>query len=544
MDQFVLKHKWATSLCINLLFFLLANLFLFPVFNSGDDFFLMYTLAGGYGEAPTNLLQYDHIWHPVLGWVIKTLFISFPKINWYTTFILFLQILSCTIILYVLLQKITVRKALLLYIIFFFFIELRSLLSINFTSTAWISAVAGFMFLLEAVSKQKSKTAIVIISLLLLITGLLRLHVLIAVNILFIPAFLIYGLRGYKKWGIAIAVVWVILLVLNIQHKDFYKENIDGWQKQEKYRQSLFYMINSRGEIPGEKKEKILSPVEQAFLSSAFFIDTSLLSASKFNQIGQMKRSGYKFNVHDFARGIYWLFIDLRVYILLFFIGLFIAWQIKTLKKLVWKLTRFILFTGGAYFFLLIFYKMTPALHLGFMMIVWVYLVFVLSSLKLGPTKMTSRIFYSTILLVVPLAWMVIRIVKNDNANRSKHSKFECFVSEINLHPDKLFIATDDLLPFAFYYIWDAPANNKISNLIYKDRVMTFTYWQTLKRFGILNPVNAIYKNPDVFLIGNDLPELKDYFLEKYKLTINISPRLDEYNCLKVKKIGCIAPCE
>ena len=69
-----IKNKWVAAFCIVFLSFLMVNVFLFPLFNSGDDVFLMYTLAGGYGETPTNLLHYNHVWHPILGWVVKTLF--------------------------------------------------------------------------------------------------------------------------------------------------------------------------------------------------------------------------------------------------------------------------------------------------------------------------------------------------------------------------------------------------------------------------------------------------------------------------------------
>lgn len=200
MFQSAIKHKWVTSIAVNLLLFLLVNLFLFPIFNSGDDVFLLYTLSGGYGDAPTNLLYYNHVWHPVLGWKIKWWFENFPGVNWYTVFLMGLQVISCTGLLYRLFKKFKAGSALLLYLLFFCFIELRVIEWLNFSSTAWITAVAGFILLLDAVKQKRIGGQIILSVLLLLVAGLLRLHIIAAVAILFMPAFLMYTLKEYKIW--------------------------------------------------------------------------------------------------------------------------------------------------------------------------------------------------------------------------------------------------------------------------------------------------------------------------------------------------------
>src|SRR6188474_3356665 len=140
MFNTITKHKWIFSFCIVLLSFSAVCIFLFPILNSGDDVFLMYTLAGGYGEAPTNLLHYNHVWQPAVGWVLKSLFEISPGFNWYTVFLLCVQMMGCIAMLYVLLNRFKVYTALLIYLVFFFFIEARILLSLNFSSSAWVLA--------------------------------------------------------------------------------------------------------------------------------------------------------------------------------------------------------------------------------------------------------------------------------------------------------------------------------------------------------------------------------------------------------------------
>jgi hypothetical protein len=536
MLQLIYKHKWLTSFCINLFLFLLFNLFLFPIFNSGDDVFLMYTVSGGFGEPPTNLLHYNHIWHPALGWLVKTMFINFPAVNWYSVFLMTLNGFSCTVILSILFKKFEFKTALVLYFIFFFFIEMRMLLSLNFTAAAGVAAVAGHMLLLENVKTKKNKPDLVAV-IFLLLAGLLRLHVTAAISLFFFPCFLFYALKEYKKWGVTLTIVWGMLLLLNAQHQNFYKKNINGWQEQENYRQSMFSFINQTSNFPALAGENVMTPVEQSFISSAFFLDTSVLTSRKFSELSKIGKGKKTFEINEFSRGMYWLYIDLRAYILLLLIGLYGSWRANILKPLLRKWLPFLFFAGGLYFVLLLFYKMTPALYLCFMMMGWVYLVFVLSGLRSDSNHKWTLKNYSMFFLLLPFTWMTIRIFKNNNLNKEKHRRFECFITEINRYPANLFIATDDFLPLGSYYIWDPPSQNKLSNFIYKDRAITFMYGQTLKRYGIAELMTSVYKNPNIFLVGRELPALKNYYYEKHKVCIEISPQLKEFKCMKARRV-------
>src|ERR1700730_5022605 len=73
-----------------------------PIYNSGDDVYLLYLLDGGFGGGPTNLLHYSSGLHPWLGWVIKTLFTMVPGINWYSVLLYLLHFISCWILLRIL----------------------------------------------------------------------------------------------------------------------------------------------------------------------------------------------------------------------------------------------------------------------------------------------------------------------------------------------------------------------------------------------------------------------------------------------------------
>jgi hypothetical protein len=139
---------------------------------------------------------------------------------------------------------------------------------------------------------------------------------------------------------------------------------------------------------------------------------------------------------------------------------------------------------------------------------------------------------------------MGIRIYKTDADSRIKHKKFQCMVSELQKHSDKLFIATDDLLPMPFYSVWDVPSENKITNLVYKDRVTTFSYQSTAQEFGIKDMMLSILTNSKVQMLGNEIPELKKYYQVKCGVEIDLVKAGNTFNCLNVSYSFCKSGCE
>ena len=78
------QHPVISALLINIILFSGLFAFAFPIYNSGDDVFLLYTLSGGFGQPPTELLHYQYGMHPYLGLLLKNLFIQYPGFNWYS----------------------------------------------------------------------------------------------------------------------------------------------------------------------------------------------------------------------------------------------------------------------------------------------------------------------------------------------------------------------------------------------------------------------------------------------------------------------------
>ena len=532
------KNKWIQSFLIVILLFLLINLFFLPLFNSGDDVFLMYTLGGGYGEAPSHLLHYNHIWHPLLGWIVKTLFISFPTINWYTLFLMILQVFGCATILYVFLRRFQWIIAFGLFMILFVFFEARILLSLNFTATSWILATGGYVLLLQESIVDKKNFNILISCILVFVAGLLRLHILFCVTILFLPAFFFYARRRFQIWVPVILFICASLFLLNLEHKSFYRKNIPGWQTEEKIRQTLFSGYNRPLHHDKQVNQVFGDSVKRAFYFNYFFYDTNFISFEKTKQIIKSLIRYRDFSVKEDKQVLYWSFMELRVYFLLFIIIFFLLWTQNLLKKIVqrWIPTSVLIFAIYGYLFL--FFKMTEPIHLGVLTLLWIFLCFAIPGEKIQTILQRKSFRYSALLLILPFSWMTVRIIKKDSINQKKHQRFECVTAELRNNQDKLFITTDDALPLDYFYIWDSPAQYQLPNLIYKDRVINNCYKPTLQRFNVTDIMRAIYQKENVFLLGRDFPELKNYYKIQERTDVIISSRLSNYKCLEVRKVS------
>ena len=288
MNSSRFKYPWFTSFGIVLLLFILVNFVFFPLFNSGDDVFLLYNLSGGFGDTPTHLLHYDHIWHPVLAKPVAWLYSNYPTLNWYTLLLLSFQIAGCTATLYVLSRRFHAVTALGIFLLLFCFIGSRALLSLTFTYSAWIIAAGGFCLLLhESIGVKRKWFNLVFAGILLLLAGLLRLQVLLAVTVLFIPVFLMNARYKFRIWVPIMLAVWVLVYLSNLQQKQYYRTHIPGWAQEEKMRQSLFYSFNRPNNWKRPLLEVFRDSTEAALYGGQFFFDTSFFSAKRVSEISK-----------------------------------------------------------------------------------------------------------------------------------------------------------------------------------------------------------------------------------------------------------------
>lgn len=532
-----IKYKFAFAAIVVFFTFLLANIFLLPLLNSGDDFSLMYMLGGGYGLPPTNLLHYNHIWHPALGWFVKTLFIYFPGINWYVGLLVFLQGLGFTVIFYVFLGKFRWVIALAFYLLLFFFVEIRNLISLNFTASAWVMATAGMLFLLDELSRSCRRSKIILACLILFVASLLRIHIVVLVAALFTPLYLIYVFQKIRLALLALLVVAVAVFLMNQFHVQYYKSHIPDWEYQEAVRQSHFYSANRPGDQLKLWDKIFRDSTELAFYQNRYYYDTSVFNPQRLQEIAKGITRYRNFDRDEDFQVFYWLFMGLRVYILLLAVCIVIIWKLgflqKTLKLFAIPAATTVLVLIG----LIIFLKITTPIYLGLILVLFLSFVFSLSPEKHHMRKWNQQDYLPFILLIAPFIWMGVRICEDNSVNKKNYMRYKCVMNELKANSDKLFVNLDNRLPFDYFYVWDIPSKNKVTNVIVGGSTPGRNLKATLNRYGVADAILALYENKNVFLVGEVQESLVHVFREKYKLEVRISQPEKGYRCLKVSRV-------
>jgi hypothetical protein len=533
IENLIDKYRWTSTSFIVIMCFLAFNIFATPLLNSGDDTYLMYTLSGGYGEKPTNLLHYNHIWHPWLGWIVKSLFIQFPGNNWYTIILLLFHFAGCSCLLYVFLKRTNSAQALLFFTTLFLFVETRQLLSLTFTGAAFVAGAGALCLLLHQFTQKRifNRNFYFAVAL-LLFAGMLRLQIAWLVIILFSSvAITLLSWSLLLRWAGTLALVVSMLWGMNKLQEQYYSNNIIGWKQQEKFRQALFYSYNRQVNV--SKTTTVFSDsIEQQLFFAGFLYDSVKFNTEKVAAISkQITRNRSISNKEDTA-GLYWFFIEMRIYLLL--LGFFIAlllWQRKYHIIRNWLLSLTAFLTIHVYLFL--FLKITMPIHLGLLLFLFVGLfVQIKNEQTIFPANKRAALLFS-FLLLLSFGWMGIKVTGENNINKERQQQFLCGVKELNQQPNKLFVATDDVFPLNYFYIWNTPNQYPAANLLYKDRLITHTYLQTLKRFGIRDLHDALLNNKNVFLLGAALPAL-----EKCQEPAVLSKRFLVYKCLEVRQLS------
>jgi hypothetical protein len=510
--------------------FLLFTTIATPLLNSGDDTFFMYTLGGGYGEAPSNLTQYNYGWNFILGAMVQRLFTLAPGINWYTIVLLFFHMAGCTAFLYVLFKRTKFLPALLLFFISFFFIETRQLLTLTYSGASFIAGAGAVFLCIHQLQQRKVFNISMVFALLLLVlAGMLRVQIIWLVIALFgTVAITLLAKQQLLRWVFAMLMAAGVLWGLNKLHEQYFINNVAGWQQQEKLRQALFYSYNRQlvSEIP---EATFKDSTEQALFFAGFLYDSVNFNTERIIAIGkQITRNRGLASKQDRV-SLYWFFIEMRVYILLFVLMtgyLLIHRKYGWVRRWLLSLLAYL----AVHLYLFLFLKMTMPIHFGLLFFLWM-------SMTIHFTKQEHLIIQNkklsvplTIVLLL-LGWVGVRFIKENNLNRERHQRFLCVMSELNSHPDKLFVATDDTFPVNYFYIWNTPGQYPAANILYKDRLITHTYLQTLKKYGITNLDEAMLHNEKVLLVGSILPALEN--VKQAKLSDPLPP----FRCLQVRRL-------
>ncbi|MBL0153841.1 MAG: hypothetical protein IPP93_10245 [Chitinophagaceae bacterium] len=509
-----MRYPVLLAVIVNIMLFALFYLFATPLLNSGDDAYFMYTLSGGYGEAPTSLLHYDYGWHYWLGSVVKQCFILEPGFNWYSFILNLFHFSGCASILFVLRRRMPLFKALLFFVIFFLLIETRMLLSLSYTGAAWVMGAGGALLMIEGFRGSTVQGSMVKWLLgpggflmkgmiLIILAGMLRYQMMEMVILLSLPlGYMLLSRKAFFKLAALMLVAVVVVVGLFKIHEAHYRKHIAGWDQQEKFRQALFIAYN-KSIKPAKQQTVFYDSLERNLFNAGFLYDSTRFTPERVATITkQITRNRY-FDLKEDRIKLYWVLRSFEFYFLLIVMVLALwIWQgYKTQAK---RWLYYFLFVLAVYLLLYVFLKITHPVYMGLMMMLWLQLA--LQSPEEEQTIKYKRLplIYLPIMIVALFGAKAAWQENSNNIIRKKY--FYCAMENLNRYPDRLYVATDDNFPLGWIGLWDDPKEYPVYNLIYKDRLITHTYLTTIQRFGIRDFQQALLHDKRIYLLGDTIP--------------------------------------
>ncbi len=506
-----------------------------PIYNSGDDVYLLYLLGGGFGNAPTNLLHYNYVLHPLLGWLIKTLFNQFLNVNWYSILLYIFHFIGCTILLNILLSVKKIQEAFIIFSLSFFVFESQFLMNLTFTNTALVLAIAGIILLLhdgEDVAKSNNSKKILAI-ICICVSAMLRLHTLVPLLCVSLP-FICFKLIQ-KKFRVIYSLCFAgaVAFFLNYFQQQYYLAEIPKWQSEEAYRTAFFSYAN------GPKKFDSLSyNTHTALLRNGLLWDKEYLSAPKIEETKSQVEALPGTQATGFKNILYWYFTNNRIYLLM--LASIISIALFRFSKKNRFINLFSLSIMLSIFIYLLLFKKLPAYIIPALIFFYILLVAVFSQTEIyisGSTKKMNFLRCAELALIIAVfIWSLIRLEKKATFNKNENENFLCCYKEINANQGKLFIVTDDHFPLDYFSVLDIPKKFVLRNLLYKDHLLNNTFQPIYNRFAITNAKDFI-NNENIIFVGKKIPEIQDYYKSAWGLNVHFTEPDTNYRYSEARKL-------
>jgi len=116
-------------------------------YETNDDPNMQWIASGFYTGHPSEYLIFTNV---LIGWLLRFSFCLCPACNWYLLYLLGVHYVSLTTVAFVILRRCSHWLFILLYVGFFLLVEVRNLLNLQFTTTAFLAGTAGSLLLVDS----------------------------------------------------------------------------------------------------------------------------------------------------------------------------------------------------------------------------------------------------------------------------------------------------------------------------------------------------------------------------------------------------------
>jgi hypothetical protein len=509
------RSNFRISVLLNGFLFAITLFFFTPTYNTDVDIYFLYTLSGGYGNEPSGLLHYSDGMHPILSTGIARLFVFFPEFNWYSFILLSFHFVSCITLFNAFLHYFRRSYAIWAFVVFFLFIECRLLLDFNYSGAALIGAMSGSASLLLYFTYHKEKASVYnrqffFYLLLMFIAGLIRIHYMALFGCFALWIALFFLRKNEFIQFFKIHFFLGLILVIFFQGQRYYfQKKIPGWKEEEAMRKANIYFSNH------PKKETYtkhlgIEKVKQNLISISFLFDKKLFDAKSVKSFAEENTRQNNFSAPN-SNFFYWLFMDMRVYLLLF-LGIIISLILNKSIKILILFLCISLFFIATYLGLLIFFKVTEVIYFAVTASMLLTILFSLGQISLTKFPLRALIFVSLLCSL----WMLARLTRINDRNKQSIAYARNVIKELNEHKHNLFIDAGTFFNFHLS-IWDAPRQYPISNFIYNELFFSNSYKEQLVKYGINDLMKEIPIKENIYLVGEKASFVAEYYQQLFQ---------------------------
>jgi hypothetical protein len=514
-----------------------------PIFTLTEDFYVAYLLGNGFGTGSTHLLHYNNGMHPLISGPVSFLFSVNNSYNWYSLCLVAIHFTSCSLVFYCLLKKTKHWLYLLTYWVLFFVFEADNLLHVNFNNTAIILSIAAVVWVFNHLSEPYfSSKQLLIAGLLLITASLFRLHVLLVITGVCLP-FVAMQLTRKNVFSVVVAFLGTAIVIFGLHkwHEQYYEKQIGGWKQEEYRRQQVYQLYNTRFvqqvDSANASEYAMYCMARKGLLADTMFLQTSQLDA-------MLHRLESKNNLNFLskwkqwlatAKGNNWFWVNNRLFILTtFLLVMFLPQQQKT------AIATFIalaLLLGGATYLLLY------ARLMDYVVINSLYIIGLLAVTGSADKPVVRGVKKIVLIigLMALLSWGLAHSWRSNRRNEAGIRQFKTCYNAIAKATDTLFIITSYDFPLQQFCIWDAPRNYPLNNFISNEHFLLNIQHPVLKRFGMSDFNEVIYRN-DVLFWGKEALFLKQYFKQSTGRELTVSLPLSGFPAgAEIRKITVAA---
>jgi len=519
------------SIIINAVLFALFFYLITPVFQTNDDIAMMEFASGRTTGQPSEYLIYINV---IIGKLLSFLYLNFPKINWYPIFFYFIHFVSLTVILYCLSLEKRNIYSISIYLLLFSFLELYLLMNLQFTTTAFIAGLGGFILLLTYLNVKGKRFYLAMAGsiVLLTISGFIRRNVFYLIMGM---SACVFGLKllERKSWKIPVILVVVMLLFgLTNLFNDYYYQKEEDWGFYHEYNKYIG-KINGYPDFGYSAKNKDIynsvgwSENDVSMFRSWFFCDLELYSIEKLDYV--VSNIKVRRGITDVFKTLRRAFDNLDKKVK-WFAGLFLSIAILLLSR-----------KKNKYIFSVIFSSFIISIYLSYLgrLPDWVFSPIIIftgftAAFFMCTENMSKRFkIYNNIvtrlmvliICIVLVTFTFISVSSSSKINEVKQHQLEQVIEKL-ADENKIYVSwgatglSDKVIFFSTMQWKDYP---HIIQLGW--RIHTPYYNKTLEKYSVGNIYKAIVEREDVFVIcgGAGVKRFIKFMSEHYNKSVSSS---------------------